>query len=1325
MVLPSNDCYSRMLLCWVMTGLFAASSAIAQIDLDSWTKLSGKPGLYKVAWAGTQFIGVGAQGRIATSPDGENWTTHTSGTTESLFGVAWSGSRFVAVGYNGTILMSLNGSTWTTTAQPGELGGFLAVAWGGDQFIAVGRRGVIVSSPDGVHWVPRSSGTAAELRDIAWNGRVFVAVGRPFDSGPNSRYILTSADGMIWTPCEGLYDLYGLLWTGTQFVAVGYSGTILTSPDGAAWTSRASGDSSAFFRAVAGDKEQIVIVGTYPPGSEGLMFTSSTGVTWTRRSSGVGGSFLSVAYNGSRFVVANDSSEMFITGRSLVAPTITVQPASQSVSAGASVDLSVVASGEAVTYQWRRNGVDIPAATKSTLSLAHVQGCDAGIYTVMVTNGAGNRLSNPAALTVQLPTDSGKPWDRLGAVPSKNGLCEIASDGRRFVLTGAGGTLLSSDDGVSWTVRAAAGGTQPLSGVTWKNGLFVAVGGEMLLTSVDGLSWISRPSGLTTLHKVAGGAGQLVAVGYYGLIATSTDGTTWVQQATKTQMHFRSVAWNGSQFVALGWGVVMTSPDGIHWTERFPGTRAFLESVVWGDGRFVAVGYDDNFHGVVLTSADGVSWTNRSPGSASMLSAVTWTGGRFVAVGGNGLVLSSSNGEAWTTSYTGTPHQLECVTSARGLLVAGGEHGTIYTSPVDGSAWVDRSSGLPRNQLLDVIWNGTQYVVVGVDTLQTSVDGVQWTSRVSSATGTLCGVAWSGLQFAAVGPGVILTSPDGITWTKRAPNSVGLLSGITHGNGRFIAVRLDGRIMKSTDGVSWATIAATAPFGLLAVTWNSQQFVAVGTAGGILTSGDGENWTQRASGTSASLFGVTSNGGRYVAVGDRGTALTSVDGISWARCSSGVAVALRDVTWTGQAFIAVGEGGVAQTSSDGTQWSQYQTLTNGSLYGVARGGPLLLAVGSNGTIASLPGGSRPTMTQRTSSFMASIGGAANLLVTASGPSPITYQWRKNGTPISGANEAVLRIVDVQLADVANYDVLVTNAYGSVVPLPAALGVSSAGKVVGGGIELDANIPHSNGRTFDQVLMTGPAEAITADWQQGQITRTSFLDLDGDIVQVEFAGPGTLALVLDDYSPPARPARYNQQIDYVQGHAGIVITGADERTNVSVFTVGRATAFDRTGAYNFLLPPSTTNDPAKNGSPLFDGHGSTDYDGIADLAYISIQSRNGKFGGVRTSNAHYFAAKGYTGLYAPGVNFQGPVFIGDITASDDARPVIILGSASDVRITGGELWQRNSRWVEVQGITRLKFTDGQDSHGRPFPALLNQAILLQHGRDVTSQIVVNP
>lgn len=86
------------------------------------------------------------------------------------------------------------------------------------------------------------------------------------------------------------------------------------------------------------------------------------------------------------------------------APMITEQPESISVPEGgtATFDLDGNADPEP-TFQWRKNGVNIPGATESTLTITSVTPSDAGNYSVVVTNTAGSATSADATLTVTAP----------------------------------------------------------------------------------------------------------------------------------------------------------------------------------------------------------------------------------------------------------------------------------------------------------------------------------------------------------------------------------------------------------------------------------------------------------------------------------------------------------------------------------------------------------------------------------------------------------------------------------------------------------------------------------------------------------------------------------------------------------------------------------------------------------------------------------------------------------------------------------------------------------------------------------------------------------
>jgi hypothetical protein len=88
----------------------------------------------------------------------------------------------------------------------------------------------------------------------------------------------------------------------------------------------------------------------------------------------------------------------------LVPPSITSQPASQSVVAGVSASLQVIASGtDPLSYQWLFNETNVVGSNTNVLTFAPAQTTQAGDYSVVVRNVAGAVTSAVAQVMILVP----------------------------------------------------------------------------------------------------------------------------------------------------------------------------------------------------------------------------------------------------------------------------------------------------------------------------------------------------------------------------------------------------------------------------------------------------------------------------------------------------------------------------------------------------------------------------------------------------------------------------------------------------------------------------------------------------------------------------------------------------------------------------------------------------------------------------------------------------------------------------------------------------------------------------------------------------------
>lgn len=314
------DASNRIELCddnaWVAVGGDATS--IATCSLTPWTPASsGLPtsGSRAIAYGANKFVTLttGAP-RIATSPDGDVWTTYTGPSiTGGWESIAYGNGTFVAVASSSDaqqVMTSLDGITWTPR-NAAVNSYWLSVTYGNGLFVAVAQSGAgnrIMTSPDGIAWTGRTVSEANAWMSVTYGDGLFVAVAR---LGTNR--IMTSPDGINWTvrAAPEANGWYAVTYADGKFVAVageGNANRAMTSPNGINWTAHAVPELNDW-RAVAYGNGMFVTVST-PVTAEGpnRMMTSPDGATWTIAPGMTGQGWSSVVFARDTFIVKGASA---------------------------------------------------------------------------------------------------------------------------------------------------------------------------------------------------------------------------------------------------------------------------------------------------------------------------------------------------------------------------------------------------------------------------------------------------------------------------------------------------------------------------------------------------------------------------------------------------------------------------------------------------------------------------------------------------------------------------------------------------------------------------------------------------------------------------------------------------------------------------------------------------------------------------------------------------------------------------------------------------------------------------------------------------------
>ena len=370
-------------------------------------------------YAGGYFTNVGAvNAQYIAKWDGTNWSSLGSGMNGSVWALAvigtnvYAGGEFsMAGGVPANRVARWNGSEWSALGE-GVTGGSppypivetLAVAgtdlYAGGIFTRAGHALASCAAKwDGNAWSALGSGISggspAFVRALAVIGTNLYAGGNFSSAGGVPVSSIAKWDGKSWSGLDSGVgggrepQVCALAVSGANLYAAGFFSSAGAKPanyiakwDGSAWSALGSG-----------------IGGTEFPAVWALAADDACHLF-------VGGKFPLAGTNVSHFI-----AQANIPG---TAPSILIQPESQTVEVGSTVDFRVVAAAVPAVYQWFFNSSNaISGATGPILQLTNVQASQSGAYTVLITNILGAVTSSPATLTIYVvpPAITSPPAD--------------------------------------------------------------------------------------------------------------------------------------------------------------------------------------------------------------------------------------------------------------------------------------------------------------------------------------------------------------------------------------------------------------------------------------------------------------------------------------------------------------------------------------------------------------------------------------------------------------------------------------------------------------------------------------------------------------------------------------------------------------------------------------------------------------------------------------------------------------------------------------------------------------------------------------------------
>lgn len=239
---------------------------------------------------------------------------------------------------------------------------------------------------------------------------------------------------------------------------------------------------------------------------------------------------------------ATSSAATLTVSAAAVAPTITTQPASQTISSGKTATFTVAATGTGpLMYQWAKGGVAISGANAASYTTpAETAGAQ---FTVTVANTAGTVTSNPATLTVSaastLILNSSASSLNFGNVNMSS------SSNQSVTLTNGGNSNIT----ISNVTVSGAGFNA--SGVS--SGLILTPGQSAALTATFAPAAAGSAKGSISVASNATNSPDSIALSGTGVVAAVT--------------HSVALSWSPSTSVVTGYNTYASQTSGGPYTK--------------------------------------------------------------------------------------------------------------------------------------------------------------------------------------------------------------------------------------------------------------------------------------------------------------------------------------------------------------------------------------------------------------------------------------------------------------------------------------------------------------------------------------------------------------------------------------------------------------------------------------------------------------------------------------------------------------------------------------------------------------------------------------